>query len=539
MKMKDVATRRRRRVGTIGVLIAVLGCLTACQPPDAQTKAEFGILPENANPPNIIFILVDTLRADRLGVYGSTANLTPTMDSIGRDGIVFERCFAPAPWTLPSVASMFVSYYPSVHHATEYQLVENMDQGRIAKVAILDSEKFTTLASVLRTKGYETAGFVANKFLKEEYGFAEGFSHYDTSFAGNTVHGDAVNAALTAWLDGERKTPEKPLFLYLHYMDVHGPYNAAPEFLNPLLAAVEAIPSEQRTALRPQQLATLNPYLNRPPVHEGKTWDEERFNALRGYLEYWQARYDAGVAEMDQVLGKLVAELDQRGLWKDSLIIFVADHGEALCEHGFWEHGYSLMQTDLHVPLVIRWPAILPAGSRVAENVSLIDLLPTLMEQLRLPKAQNLQGRSLVGAMARMPLPAPVPIFAEAVKAGPAQHAMVEGNWKLMRATIPERTNQDGATVPAQRQHFLMDLQSDPGETTSVLNRFRDIANRLNTLIDSQITVNESIAPGNVIMRTGPAANLADVGYVGGTSGATDDDEEKPAATQPAQKEGD
>lgn len=540
MRSEYVTSPTARRLTGLSVVVGVLAALSGCKQPEAKAPPEFGLLPQGAKKPNIIFILVDTLRADRLGVYGSTAKLTPTMDQIGREGVVFDRCFAPAPWTLPSVASMFVSYYPSVHKATEYEIVEGMDQGRIAKVAVLDNEKFETMAGILRSGGYETAGFVANKFLKADYGFAKGFSHYDTSFSGNTVHGDVVNAAATKWLDEGRASADKPLFLYLHYMDVHGPYNAAPEFMDPLLDAVENTPMEKRTALKPQQIATLNPYLNRPPVHNGSVWDKERFEALRGYLEYWRARYDAGVAEMDSVLAKMISELDKRGLWKDSLVILASDHGEALCEHGFWEHGYSMMQTDLHVPLVIRWPEILPAGSRVMENVSLIDLLPTMATQLRMPLEANFQGRSLVGAMARTPLPKPVLIFAEAVKAGPTQHAIVEGDWKLMRWSAPDQTNPDGTTKPGPRQHFLMNLKDDPLETTHQGGAdTRDILIRLNGSMDTQISVNATIAPDVVVkMGEGDAAELRAVGYTGGGSGKGDAAEPAPA-TQPAKSDGD
>jgi len=477
--------------------------------------------------PNIIFILVDTLRADRLGVYGNQGGLTPVMDSIADEGVVFERATAPAPWTLPSIASIFTSYYPSVHKAVEYRKIQAMHDKKMPVVSVLQ-DSFDTLAEALERVGYETAGFVANKFIKKEYGFAQGCEHYDTSFTGdeNTLRGEVVNHAAIEWLE-QRGKSKRPLFMYLHYMDVHGPYNAAPRFMDPLMARVEAIPPAKRTPIPAQVLRRMNGYLRKPAAGAS---DPRRFDRLKGYREYWAARYEAGVAEVDFYLGELRKALREQGVWDDSYIIVTADHGEALGEHGVWEHGYTLFQTDLHVPLILRWPGVLPAGKRVDDLVSLLDLMPTLLEQLRVPTADatNFQGRSLLAALSGS-ADADRSVYAEAIKTWPQtpirQEALLRGKWKLIRTT-------DSRSRPVRSGYSLYNLKNDPGEASPV--QKDDIARQLAALLDQQSRANSSLKPEMVIQHTG-AEDLSDLGYVGDTSEdpgvlpAT-----RPATTQPA-----
>ena len=451
------------------------------------------------------------------------------MDQIAAEGVTFERCVSAAPWTLPSVATLFTSYYPGVHKASSYRVVSNMEEGRQAVQSVL-SDDFDTLAEVLQRSGYQTAGFVAAKFLRQGYGFGQGFEHYDTSFAENTVRGEVVNQALFNWLD-EGRDPDKPMFVYLHYMDVHGPYNAAPEFMDPVMEQLEEYPGKQ--LLKPKQFKTLLPYLNKPP---SETSDPTRYERLKGYREYWVARYDAGVREMDFYLNQLVQNLKQRGLWNDAYVILIADHGEALCEHDLWGHGYSQYQTDLHVPLILRWPNVLPEGKRVRRLASLIDLMPTLLEQLRLSSGETLQGTSLVDHLSGTLPDVPLMRFAEAVKAGLRQYAIFADVTKLIVTALPPRRLPDGTMSKDEARHQLFNVGTDPEEMYNVSVQNGAVVERLGKLMEKVIRENWTTKP-EVVVTQKPVdqqtmRDLESLGYVG-TSEEDEEPNEPEPATQP------
>ena len=541
------AYRRSLWTSVLSILIVAAICLPGCErKPETTTSSEpaatatagtparIGILPEGQDKPNVIMILVDALRADRLAAYGSRAMITPVMDTIATEGVVFERCVAATPWTLPSIATLFTSYYPKVHKATSYRAVESMEQGRQAYLSILGDD-FDTLAEVLQTNGWQTAGFCSNKFIRKRYGYAQGFDYYDTSFADNTVRGDKVNQALFNWLDGDGRDKAKPMFLYLHYMDVHGPYNAAPQFMDPLMKKVEENPD--KTPLEPKEMQRLNPYLKKPPA---ETSDPTRYERLKGYREYWEARYNAGVQEADFYLHQLVQNLSKRGLWDNSYVILLADHGEALCEHGMWDHGYSQYQTDLHVPLIMRWPKVLPPGKRVRELASLIDVMPTIMEQLRIPPGEALQGTSLVDHLSGTLPDVPLVRFAEAVKSGPQQYALFADVTKLMVTAIPPQKLPDGTMSGNRVRHELYNLGTDPGETINVAQQNTQVVNSLGKIMEGIIRQNLQTKPETIILQKPvdekTISDLQSLGYVGGYE--EDDEEDEPAAepatTQPA-----
>ena len=531
----------RGRWSAIALLAALTLGLAGCERKTDSSEvtaeqAKIGILPEGATPPNVFVILVDALRADRLGAYGNRNALTATMDQIAAEGVTFERCVSAAPWTLPSVATLFTSYYPGVHKASSYRVVSNMEEGRQAVQSVL-SDDFDTLAEVLQRSGYQTAGFVAAKFLRQGYGFGQGFEHYDTSFAENTVRGEVVNQALFNWLD-EGRDPARPMFVYLHYMDVHGPYNAAPEFMDPVMEQLEEYPGKQ--LLKPKQFKTLLPYLNKPP---SETSDPTRYERLKGYREYWVARYDAGVREMDFYLNQLVHNLKQRGLWDDAYVILIADHGEALCEHDLWGHGYSQYQTDLHVPLILRWPNVLPEGKRVRRLASLIDLMPTLLEQLRLSSGETLQGTSLVDHLSGTLPDVPLMRFAEAVKAGLRQYAIFADVTKLIVTALPPRRLPDGTMSKDEARHQLFNVGTDPGEMYDVAQQNTEVVKRLAQLMRKVVEQNLKTKPEMIVTQKPVGQRtieqLQSLGYVGGDDEEDEPDEAEPASQPAAAAEGD
>jgi len=506
------------------LLFAVIGCESG------PASSQEGVLPADAPPPNIIFLLIDALRADRLGAYGHTGRLSPTMDAIAPEGVAFERAIAQAPWTQPSVASLFCSCYPSVHKATSYKegLKGRSSGGAKARVF---GEEFTTLAEALQAQGYATAAFVANGFIVPALGFDQGFDHFDATLFRKP--GDLVNEAAIAWL--RQRDPSKPAFLYLHYMDVHGPYNAGPQFLDPLLDLVESMPDKRE--LTPQELAALN-YLRKLPAVCN---NPARHKRLMRYREYWVARYEAGVRKLDYHLASLRQQLTEMGLWNNAYVILTADHGEALCTHGIWGHGLSVHHDQMHVPLILRWPGVLRAGERIGETVRLIDLMPTILEQLRLPGVEGIQGSSVLPYLTAGSPAEPVLALGEAVKAGPEQKALYRSDWKLMHVESGPKPRFPGEffSVPSRPEskarlphRFLDIVATDPAEQTD---RSGQNPTELSTLLQAlgrQLSENERLAAEVEVADTPMSEEwrrqLEALGYVGSESDADDDADPPP-----------
>lgn len=319
------------------------------------------------------------------------------------------------------MASLFCACNPGVHQVLDYDLALQATKGTVAKVPVFDGT-FETLAESLHDAGYETAAFVANPFVLKEFGFDQGFDHFDATFAGNSTPGTVVNVAAKTWL--AQRQSKRPVFLYLHYMDVHGPYEAPPDVLDPLLDRVERLPNKH--PLSPEEIQRLG-YLRALPRLVS---DQARHERLAAYREYWEARYDAGVQLADRAVAGLREQLTAAGVWQHAYVIVTADHGESLCEHGTWDHGRTVYHPELRVPLILRWPDDLPAG-RVTESVRLIDVMPTIIDQLGLPAAWQAQGRSLGASIAGRSVAA-LPALAAGIKIGPDLRAVYLDQWKLI-----------------------------------------------------------------------------------------------------------
>jgi len=484
--------RTRRHVAVlVGTLLLLVGACKRGEQGTVTSSAPF------AARPTVIFIMVDTLRADRLACYGYRRANAPTIDALAREGVLFERTIAASPWTQPSIASLFSSWYPTAHGVLGYREAYEATVDETKHVTVF-AESFRTLAESMQEAGYATAAFVANPFLVESFGFAQGFDHFDDSFANNLTTGDVVNAAAVKWL-ADRDT-QKPLFLYLHYMDAHGPYSAPPRFLDPLIDDLER--TGVRELLSPEAVRRLD-YLYQPPT--GPT-DLERHNRLNHYREYWSARYEAGIRQVDFYLSELEAKLTEMGLWQNAYIILTADHGEALDEHGYWDHGFSAHHTDLHVPLILRWSGKLPRGTRIADLTRLIDLLPTLREQFDLQPLVTIQGVSLVPILAGDDRSDAITAYAEGVKIGPEQRAIYVGAWKLLLTVDTDEVN-------------LYHIVRDPLEQEDLAAKHPKLAAELRALLMEQHERNKKLAEG-VETQQAPLTDeqierLRTLGYLG------------------------
>lgn len=389
--------------------------------------------------PPIIMILVDTLRADYLGAYGFEGEISPNIDAFAEEAVLFDNCFSQAPWTKPSIASLFTSLQPPVHRVYSHggKFGARGDAERTETL----SDEAVTLAEALKAGGYATAAFVANPWIRQKHGFGQGFDVFDSHASGNGVVAEPILAAARKWMAGV--PAGQPYFAYVHLMDVHGPYDAPDEDYDAVRDSPE-FGSEPEPLTR-SQIGRVPSYLRRSPWVRGAV-----------DLRLWRARYAANVHALDRRLGPFFEELREAGVLDAALVVITADHGEQLYEHGGWDHGNSLYDEELHVPLIIRLPRGGNQGHRVDAVVSLVDVMPTLIGFARAPGVDGLQGRDLSGSIgAESRSLASVASFATAVKWKPELRSLRTERYKLIKKGESSR-----------RQ--LYDLRSDPGELVNI-----------------------------------------------------------------------
>lgn len=298
----------------------------------------------NDNRPNIILICLDTLRADHLGCYGYDRNTSPNIDRLVTEGVLFERAIAPSSWTVPSHASMFTGLHPSVHQAGLYTLGPSQ---RLRDVEI-------TLAELARSHGYLSAAYTEGCHVRAALGFAQGFELYSdgdvSKFPAGHVEKTFTNAL--QWLETHGALP---FMLFVHTYQPHAPYKP---------------PGRFATMFDKDYSGTRGAY-PRAAVSEADRVHSE-------------ALYDGEIAYTDEVVGTFFAELRTMGLLENTVIVLFSDHGEEFWEHGGYQHARTLYNEVLHVPLFIRLVGDDPPSGRVARQVSLTDLYPTVLEILEI-----------------------------------------------------------------------------------------------------------------------------------------------------------
>jgi arylsulfatase A-like enzyme len=323
------------------VTTLVLLAATACQ---RQTE-----------PPNIVLVVVDTARADHWSCYGYAQSTTPRIDAFAAEAIRFKRAYSTSTWTLPAHASLFTGLYPATHQATQ----EHMQ---------LD-DRFETLAMLLQARGYATAAFSGNPWVSRATHLDRGFDVMKEMWGTPQAREDgtfphATNRLIFDWL--RRRSPRQPFFLFVNYIEPHFPYDAPPtyeaRFVAPDVSAAERAEATIRW---------VDWYLHPQPF-------TPRVAALRTGL------YDAELAYADDIVGELLAGLRQAGVYQDSLIVITSDHGENLGDHGHLDHVFSLYNSTLHVPLLIRRPRAQQGGT-VREDP--VQLKPMCSRRLRRPQA--------------------------------------------------------------------------------------------------------------------------------------------------------
>ncbi|NQU49538.1 MAG: sulfatase-like hydrolase/transferase [Planctomycetes bacterium] len=339
--------------------------------------------PAQAGAPNVTFLLLDTQRADRLSCYGyeraDGKKTSPVIDGLAEQGVRFEWHYSAAPWTRPSVASMFTGLYPTSHHAF---LPERVLPSWTA-----------TIAEMYHEMGYQTAGFSTNANISAVWGFAQGFQHFwgldDKELIDMVAWGEAemrlrrmfklfhqtpdnariVHEQVFPWLDSV-KDSERPVFTYIQYLDPHFPYHPEEDIINDVTPNFEDLVAQVES-----KDGTFLPY----PFGE-------RPMPPRAVVDGFEQLYDAEIAFMDREIGNLIERLKANNLLgENDWLIITSDHGEEFFEHNQWGHGQNVYQEVLRVPLIIIGPGV-PEGMVIQTPVSLVDMLPTLADIMDNPE---------------------------------------------------------------------------------------------------------------------------------------------------------
>ncbi|MET0555230.1 MAG: sulfatase [Vicinamibacteria bacterium] len=332
--------------------------------------------------PNVVVILVDTLRADHLPAYGYARDTAPFLQTLAAEGVVFENAWSTSSWTAPATASLFTSLHPQ-QHGVVHGLDRNTTDGR--RLVNRIPAAVETLAEMFKDAGYLTLGVSDNAHVSRETGFDQGFDEFESATG-------ATAERLHKWVRDHRpRMAKQPYFLYVHYVEPH------------------------------------EPYLPREPWYSQYARDGRAHPTHAKFVD----AYDSEIRSLDDGLGRLYRAC---GWSEDTVVIVTSDHGEEFGDHGGGGHAHSLYSEVLRVPLVVHGvPGAVP--HRVDEPVSLIDVMPTLRELIGRPADARAEGLSLLGLLRGGGQGFDRPLFAHLVQfeTGRIWEATIEGEWKRLR----------------------------------------------------------------------------------------------------------
>lgn len=469
-----LARWRRALPPVLGVALLGAGCFA----PGfylSLTSPEQGRIVELADPPpgapDVVLIVLDTVRAANVSAYGYERPTTPNFDALAEQGALFLDATSPSTWSLASHASLFTGLFPSSHGAH----AESM----ILRAGI------PTLAESLEGAGYETRCFTSNAFISPALGLTRGFRHTDEAWrdggAGRTFNfafrlldllgfgtqdkgGAAVVESFARWAD-ETPSDGRPNFVFINFIEAHFPYHQLPD------AYLERFSESSRSELRALSMELMAAQFGGPAPPE-----PERAARLAADM------YDGGILYTDALLGGIVESIRRRGTLDRTLLIVMADHGEMLGEHGSYGHSSALYEPGIHVPLMLRYPPLIPAGTRVETPVSTVGVFATVLDVLGLEPSAPLQVSSLMSPLRGGPPGGPV--LSERFARGqlsPAEDPVQD-------PTVRVRIYRRGAlklVETSKGSALLFDLAADPSEDVDLSNTRRNELSRLQRELDT------------------------------------------------------
>jgi arylsulfatase A-like enzyme/Flp pilus assembly protein TadD len=406
--------------------------------------------------PNVVVITIDTLRADHLGCYGDRSIQTPNIDALSRSSARFTHAFTPVPITLPAHTALFTGSFPMATGMHDFS------GNRLPASAV-------TLANVLHDHGYSTAAFLGAAVLDSRFGLNQGFDTYFDHFEFSRLDeanldsikrpGDQVIDNALAWLKAH---PREPFFLWVHLYDAHYPYTP------------------------PEPFASR--YRDRP--------------------------YDGEIAFADAQVGRLLTFLNETGRYADAVLVLAADHGEGLGDHGEKTHGFFVYNSTLHVPLLVKVPGVAPRT--IESEVSLVDVMPTVLQALRLPIPPTVQGRGLLSEVVGKPPSNTSNLYAETYL------PLLHFRWSQLRALQSAGLKYIEAPRPE-----LYDTRTDPHETKNLLPGKQalshEMRDRLQTLERRYTPASGGGAKETELTDPALADRLRSLGYVAISGGAFSD----------------
>lgn len=319
--------------------------------------------------PNLVLIVIDTLRSDHMSCYGYEQKTTPNIDKLAQEGFLFERCYSTSSWTLPACVSLLTGLYSDTHNVKQWE----------SKIP----NHLPFLPEILSDNGFYCVGVSSNPFLSKKQGFARGFDVFDDSsviasaewsfpltdsqYKSIVLASTGATATRRAMELLNDRSEDRPFFLLVHYMDCHADY---------------VPPSPFDKKFDPNYSGQITGHVQ-----------SQRFdtNVRESDLKHIISLYDGEISYTDKQVGQLLKYLEALELDKNTFVILTADHGEEFLEHGNWFHGHTLFEECVKVPLILRWPDKIPVGINDKENVSLVDVFPTVLNAfgIDLPKAHH------------------------------------------------------------------------------------------------------------------------------------------------------
>ncbi len=376
-----------------------------------------------ADYPSVLLISLDTLRSDHLGCYGYDAPTSPFLDTFAAEAVLFHNAFSQSSWTLPAHMSLFTSQYPIEHGATVRKSTQHTSQGR-----------GVMLAELLRNNFFTSAAYTGGGFLSGYLGFKEGFDIYsDTPL-------DYRNLFDTRSLQFIEKHASQPFFLFLHTYCIHN-YQTSPEILNQF---------DPDCSGKHHEWEDIKSYIY---LFQYAELGEEEAAEVR----HLEKVYDASIKYMDNQIEELFKYLKKQGLYDNLMIIITADHGEEFGEHQHTSHGQTLYDEMIKVPLIIRFPHGEYGGTQIEEPVTLIDVMPTILDYMGIQNPPGMSGVSLSPYLE-----------GEILKERPAfsdlRTDIFEFSLRTSRYHLIYKTVEKGLTGKMGGRFLLYDIIGDPGE---------------------------------------------------------------------------
>lgn len=419
--MRVRRSNTRPQVSIFVGFLALCALLLSCAPSEDLPR------------PNIVLIVIDALRPDHLGCYGYGRPTSPVIDDIARTGILFETAVAPAPWTKTSFSSFLTSLYPFQHGVVGWESIM--------------PESVVTLPEVLAASGYNTMAVVNMLGITDRFEVLKGTNEVSAAAKYKREAPKTTDDALELMT-----TSPEPYFIIIHYFDTHWPYRPPVKYVDLVSMASD-----------PDPFATNVGALGR------------EFGAPReDMVEREMLLYDACIKYVDEAVGRVVGHIEDAGKRGETVLIITADHGEAFWEHGVGSHGYSVHDEEIRVPLIFSNPIRYPQARRIDTQVSLMDLVPTIVDLVGAADRSRREGRNLndlieKGSMNRRPssfLPVDLDLTESTLRKSPDTKGIRTKDWKIV-------------VEPATAQVRLYNLRDDPLEMENVWGRTGEIGDSL------------------------------------------------------------